>query len=133
MNSKAREAADEIDACLARVLSAPEYLKAPGISELATIISRHFPPTEATQVAKDCADLAAANRWALSEIERLTTELTEARADAIRDAIAGIEKFFNGLTSMQVNKDELIAALTKKEGDDGPMQTADGSHGNLSD
>jgi hypothetical protein len=55
MNSKAREAADEIDACLARVLSAPEYLKAPGISELATIISRHFPPAEATQVAVEAA------------------------------------------------------------------------------
>jgi hypothetical protein len=49
MNNKARAAADEIDASLARVLPAPEYLKAPGISELATIISRHFSPTETTQ------------------------------------------------------------------------------------
>src|SRR5690349_12045534 len=40
-----RAAADEIDTCLAHVLSASEYLKAPSISELAAIISRCFRST----------------------------------------------------------------------------------------
>jgi hypothetical protein len=145
MDSKAREAADEIDACLARVLSAPEYLKAPGISELATIISRHFPPAEATQVAVEARDL----EWALRELAdgwidnnqregpygfyqnaRRVLELiaSDARADAIRDAVERLRAAritgFNGVGS-ETMKEACVAALeslTTKEGDDGPTE-----------
>ena len=44
---------------------------------IAAIISRYFPVAE----RRDHADLTAANRWALGEIERLTSEIETPRCN----------------------------------------------------
>lgn len=48
------------------------------------ILSRHFPVAGQAAEARDYADLAAANRWALGEIKRITTESERLKGEVER-------------------------------------------------
>ena len=115
---KARVAADEIDACLARVLSAPEYLKAPGISQIAAIISKHFPPTEAAIPAGDSPDGFYRRGRYEHETAQLKAELRHAeqrRIDLLDDYGARLATAERRQSTARANAiDEAIAVLSER-------------------
>ena len=100
-------------------------MERPDVDRVAAIISRYFPVAEQAEELDDMEFMLNWNRLqggnyrALHErwqpifdlVRELRESVTAARADAIGQVQTAVDKFFNGLLAMHVNKCELDVVL----------------------